>query len=66
MFGFLSAHAANFFMICVFSSLHLKAYYSKISYFLIPIALLVSFSRIYLGVHYLTDIIAGAALGTYS
>lgn len=64
MFGFLSAHAANFFIICVFASLHLKAYYSKIPYALMSIAVLVSFSRMYLGVHYLSDVIVGAVLGT--
>jgi undecaprenyl-diphosphatase len=41
----------------------LKKQYQRISFVLISIALLVSFSRIYLGVHYLTDILGGAALG---
>jgi undecaprenyl-diphosphatase len=63
MFGFVSSHAANFFGLCTFVSLVLKKQYQRISFVLISIALLVSFSRIYLGVHYLTDILGGAALG---
>ncbi len=35
----------------------------KLGYFTIPFAVIVGFSRIYLGAHYLTDVIAGLILG---
>jgi undecaprenyl-diphosphatase len=36
----------------------------KLIYTLFTIAILVAFSRIYLGVHYLSDILGGALVGT--
>ena len=64
MYGFVSSHAANFFGVCVFAGLVLKKYYPKIISIIIIVAVLVSFSRIYLGVHYLSDLIGGAILGS--
>ncbi len=37
--------------------------FKKIKYVLIMIALLILYSRIYLGIHYLTDVIMGALIG---
>lgn len=60
-FGFASSHAANFFGLAMF----LRAYFSspKIGWLLIGIAALVAYSRIYLGVHYPGDVLAGAVIG---
>ncbi|MDC3252790.1 phosphatase PAP2 family protein [Crocinitomicaceae bacterium] len=63
MYGFVSSHAANFFGLCTFVSLVLREQYKRISVVLTCVACLVSLSRIYLGVHYLTDILGGAILG---
>lgn len=63
MYGFISSHAANFFAIAIFVGLSLKVFYPKLIYFLLLIAATVSFSRVYLGVHYLSDIIIGGAVG---
>jgi undecaprenyl-diphosphatase len=63
MYGFVSSHAANFFGLCTFVSLALKKYYRHIFKVLIPVAVLVSFSRLYLGVHYLSDLLVGGMLG---
>jgi undecaprenyl-diphosphatase len=60
-YGFVSSHAANCFAIALFMSLLLK---KKKYYFLFFLwALIVSYSRIYLGVHYPGDIIGGALVG---
>lgn len=64
MYGFISSHAANFFAIATFVGLALKPYYKKLIYILLFIASLVAFSRLFLGVHYLSDLIGGAILGS--
>ncbi|MBN2682509.1 MAG: phosphatase PAP2 family protein [Bacteroidales bacterium] len=60
-FGFVSSHAANTFMFAALSSLFIRK-----KWFIILIffwAVLVSYSRIYLGVHYPGDVFFGAVLG---
>ena len=64
MYGFISSHASNFFGVCVFAILVLRSKVKSITPILLLIAILVCFSRIYLGVHYLSDIFAGALFGT--
>lgn len=61
-FGFASAHAANSFGLATFCYLLMHKQFIKTGYFFVW-ALLVSYSRIYLGVHYLADVLIGAALG---
>ena len=63
-YGFISSHAANFFGIAVFAGLVLKTYFKKLIYILLSIGCIVAFSRLYLGVHYLSDILVGAIVGS--
>lgn len=63
-YGFVSSHAANAFGFAIFSALVIQK--RNISLALIFWAILVSYSRIYLGVHYPADIIGGAVLGIIS
>ncbi len=63
-YGFVSSHATNFFVIATAFCLVFRKSYPKITYALYFIAALVCFSRIYLGVHYLSDVIGGALLGS--
>lgn len=60
-FGFVSAHAANTFAFATFSLLLFRN--SRYTSFIIPWATLISYSRIYLGVHYPGDVFGGAILG---
>ncbi len=63
LYGFVSSHAANTFGFATFTALF---FYRKVySYFIFAWALLIGYSRIYLGVHYPSDIVGGALLGMF-
>jgi len=62
-YGFISNHASNFFAILSWSTIALWNSRRWFVYLLLFSAILVVFSRIYLGVHYLSDIIGGAIWG---
>lgn len=65
-FGFVSSHSANAFGLVVFLCFLLPARYNWLKITLFFWALLVSYSRIYNGVHYPGDIIGGAIVGCIS
>ncbi|MCH2215375.1 MAG: phosphatase PAP2 family protein [Flavobacteriales bacterium] len=62
-YGFVSSHATNFFGIVTFLFMVLKKPYPKSAPFIFLFAALISYTRIYLGVHYPSDIVCGTALG---
>ena len=62
-YGFISSHAANTFALASFIYMTMKKHYSKIGWIMFPWAILVSYSRIYMGVHFPGDIICGAIVG---
>ncbi len=66
LYGFVSSHAANMLAICTVLFLALKRFYRNIQIVLIFLAILVGLSRVYFGVHYLSDVIAGAILGIFT
>ncbi|MCA6074956.1 phosphatase PAP2 family protein [Fulvivirga sedimenti] len=61
-FGFASSHAANAFAVATYLYLLLR---NSVRYsgYLFVMAALIAYSRIYLGVHYPADVIAGGAIG---
>ena len=59
--GFISSHASNTFAVATFLSLTLRRW--KTTVMLVVWALISSYSRMYLGVHYPGDIICGAVAG---
>ena len=54
-----SSHASNWFA----ATMVLFLYFRKTLWFMLPMALAVSFSRLYNGVHYPSDVLAGALIG---
>lgn len=62
-YGYFSAHAASSMAAAIFLSLSLKKWYKFLPAILFVWAVLVGYSRIYLGVHYPLDVITGMTIG---
>lgn len=62
-YGFFSAHSSNSFAIAMFVGCLLLPFYGKARSYLLLWAGIVAYSRIYLGVHYPSDIFVGALFG---
>ena len=62
-YGFFSAHASNSFSLAVFFGLLYKNKFRYIIYISLLYASLISYSRIYLGVHFPLDILFGGIYG---
>lgn len=62
-YGFVSSHAANTFALAAFMGIILRKHFPKMLFWMLIWATVVSYSRIYLGVHYPADIVVGGMLG---
>ena len=62
-YGFFSAHASNSFTLAIFFGLLYKNKFKYLIYISLFYASLISYSRIYLGVHFPLDIFFGATFG---
>jgi len=62
-YGFFSAHASNSFSLAIFFGLLLKKQSGMFIYISLVFASFISYSRIYLGVHFPLDIIFGGIFG---
>ncbi len=58
-FSLPSGHAASIFMVAILVSFRHRG----AAYFLLPLAALIGYSRIYVGAHYPADVLAGAIVG---
>lgn len=65
LYGFASSHASNVFALATFCWLLFRDRYKSIG-FLFVWACMVAYTRIYLGVHYPGDVLAGAIIGILS
>jgi undecaprenyl-diphosphatase len=62
-YGYFSGHATSSFALAVYLGLIFRKYYKYMFTALIVWALFVSYSRIYVGVHYPGDVLTGAIVG---
>lgn len=62
-YGFFSSHASNNAAIALLSWFFLRRFYPRLKWILIGCVALIGLSRIYLTVHYLSDILCGVAWG---
>ena len=63
-YGFVSSHAANFFALSFWTFFFLRRHYKWVVWLTFASTLLICYSRMYLGVHYPSDLLAGGLLGT--
>lgn len=63
LYGFVSSHAANCFGLATFIYFTFDNHFKPLKYWLIVWAILVSYSRIYNGVHYPGDVLVGSFIG---
>lgn len=61
LYGFFSGHASNFFSVAMLTALIVRDKWYSIIVF--SLASLVAYSRIYLGVHFISDILVGVVVG---
>ena len=64
-FGFFSAHASSTFSLAILIGLSMRHHFKWILPLLISWSFLISYSRIYIGVHYPTDLIVGWIFGFF-
>lgn len=62
-YGFVSSHASNTFALAIFIGFIFKKHVAWMLYFMLCWATIVTYSRIYVGVHYPGDVLGGAILG---
>jgi len=63
LYGFVSSHAANYVAVCTMALGLIQVYWVRC--FLIVVTFIILYSRVYLGVHYVSDLICGAILGYF-
>ena len=63
LYGFVSSHAANTFGFAILTGSIFKTIYPRLGIILMIWAIAVSYSRIYIGVHYPLDVLVGALYG---
>lgn len=64
-YGFTSAHASNHMAVALFVGTVLYKQYKWLIYFLIIWALMIAYSRVYVGVHFTGDIFFGTLIGIF-
>lgn len=64
-YGFFSGHASNHFGVAVYLGMIFRHRIKVSLLFLLLMAGLVAYSRIYIGVHYVLDVLTGAIVGSF-